>query len=83
MHGFNKSHSAAYALVSFQTAYLKAHFREEFMAGLLTLEMGDTDKAFKNIAECRERGIRILPPDVNEAARTSPCSPSPSPAACA
>ena len=65
-YGFNKSHSAAYALVSFQTAYLKAHFREEFMAGLLTLEMGDTDKTFKNIAECRERGIRILPPDVNE-----------------
>lgn len=66
MYGFNKSHSAAYALVSFQTAWLKAHFREEFMAGLLTLEMGDTDKTFKNIAECRERGIRILPPDVNE-----------------
>ena len=65
-YGFNKSHSAAYALVSFQTAYLKAHFREEFMAGLLTMEMGDTDKTFKNIAECRERGIRILPPDVNE-----------------
>ncbi|MGD9763144.1 MAG: DNA polymerase III subunit alpha [Candidatus Binatia bacterium] len=66
MYGFNKSHSAAYALVSFQTAYLKAHFREEFMAGLLSMEMGDTDKTFKNIAECREHGIRILPPDVNE-----------------
>ena len=65
-YGFNKSHSAAYALVSFQTAYLKAHYPEEFMAGLLTLEMGDTDKSFKNIAECRERGIRILPPDANE-----------------
>ncbi|MDX2167231.1 MAG: DNA polymerase III subunit alpha [Deltaproteobacteria bacterium] len=66
MYGFNKSHSAAYALVSFQTAYLKAHYPEEFMAGLLTLEMGDTDKTFKNMVECRERGIRILPPDVNE-----------------
>jgi DNA polymerase-3 subunit alpha len=66
MYGFNKSHSAAYALLSFQTAYLKAHYPEEFMAGLLTMEMGDTDKTFKNIAECRERGIRILPPDVNE-----------------
>ena len=66
MYGFNKSHSAAYALVSFQTAYLKAHYPEEFMAGLLTMEMSDTDKTFKNIAECRERGIRILPPDVNE-----------------
>src|SRR5262245_320306 len=66
MYGFNKSHSAAYALVSFQTAYLKAHYPEEFMAGLLSMEMGDTDKTFKNIAECRERGIRVLPPDVNE-----------------
>ncbi|MGH7789429.1 MAG: DNA polymerase III subunit alpha, partial [Candidatus Binatia bacterium] len=65
-YGFNKSHSAAYALVSFHTAYLKAHYPEEFMAGLLTLEMSDTDKTFKNIAECRERGIRILPPDANE-----------------
>lgn len=66
MYGFNKSHSAAYALISFQTGYLKAHYPEEFLAGLLTLEMNDTDKTFKNIAECRERGIRILPPDVNE-----------------
>jgi DNA polymerase-3 subunit alpha len=65
-YGFNKSHSAAYALVSYQTAYLKAHYPEEFMAGLMTLEMGDTDKTYKNIAECRERGMRILPPDVNE-----------------
>lgn len=65
-YGFNKSHSAAYALVTFQTAYLKAHYREEFMAGLLSLEMGDSDKTYKNIAECRERGIPILPPDVNE-----------------
>jgi DNA polymerase-3 subunit alpha len=65
-YGFNKSHSAAYALVSFQTAYLKAHHPQEFMAALLTLEMGDTDKTYKNIADCRERGIRILPPDVNE-----------------
>jgi DNA polymerase-3 subunit alpha len=66
MYGFNKSHSAAYALISFQTGYLKAHYPEEFLAGLLTLEMADTDKTFKNIAECRDRGIRILPPDVNE-----------------
>ena len=65
-YGFNKSHSAAYAMVSYQTAYLKAHYPEEFMAGLMTLEMGDTDKTYKNIAECRERGMRILPPDVNE-----------------
>jgi DNA polymerase-3 subunit alpha len=65
-YGFNKSHSAAYALISYRTAYLKAHFPQEFMAALLTLEMGDTDKTYKNIADCRERGIRILPPDVNE-----------------
>jgi DNA polymerase III subunit alpha len=65
-YGFNKSHSAAYALISYQTAYLKAHFPEEFMAGLMTLEMDDTDKTYKNIAECRERKIAVLPPDVNE-----------------
>ena len=65
-YGFNKSHSAAYALISYQTAYLKAHYLEEFMAGLMTLEMGDTDKTYKNIAECREHAIPILPPDVNE-----------------
>ena len=65
-YGFNKSHSAAYALVSYQTAYLKAHYPHEFMAALLSMEMGDTDKTYKNIADCRERGIRILPPDVNQ-----------------
>lgn len=65
-YGFNKSHSAAYALVSYQTAYLKAHYPEEFMAGLMSLEMGEIDKTYKNIAECRERGMRILPPGVNE-----------------
>ncbi len=65
-YGFNKSHSAAYALVSYQTAFLKAHYPHEFMAALLTMEMGDTDKTYKNIADCREREIRILPPDVNQ-----------------
>ncbi len=68
-YGFNKSHSAAYALVTYQTAFLKAHYREEFMAGLLSLEMGESDKTYKNIAECREVGIPILPPDVNESDR--------------
>ncbi|MGH7897062.1 MAG: DNA polymerase III subunit alpha [Candidatus Binatia bacterium] len=66
MYGFNKSHSAAYALISYQTAYLKAHYPEDFLAALLTMEMGDTDKTYKNIADCREHGIKILPPDVNE-----------------
>ncbi len=65
-YGFNKSHSAAYALISFQTAYLKAHYRHEFMAGLLSLEMGEIDKTYKNIAECRAHRIPILPPDINE-----------------
>ena len=65
-YGFNKSHSAAYAVITYQTAYLKAHYRTEFMAGLLSLEAGDTDSTYKNIAECRARGIAILPPDVNE-----------------
>ncbi|MBI4517143.1 MAG: DNA polymerase III subunit alpha [Deltaproteobacteria bacterium] len=65
-YGFNKSHSAAYALISYQTAYLKAHYPEEFMAGLMTLEKDDSDKAYKNIAECREHKIAILPPDANE-----------------
>jgi DNA polymerase-3 subunit alpha len=65
-YGFNKSHSAAYALISYQTAYLKTHYPIEFMAALLTSEMGDTDKVIKNLAECRERGIEVLPPDINE-----------------
>ena len=65
-YGFNKSHSAAYALVSYQTAYLKTHYPVEFMAALMTSEMGDTDKVIKNLAECREKGIVVLAPDINE-----------------
>lgn len=65
-YGFNKSHSAAYALVSYQTAFLKTHYPVEFMAGLMTSEMGDTDKVIKNLAECREREIEVLAPDINE-----------------
>src|SRR5438128_3669987 len=64
-YGFNKSHSAAYAVITYQTAYLTAHYPTEFMAGLLSLEAGDTDSTYKNIAECRDRDIRILPPDLN------------------
>ncbi|MFM1846626.1 MAG: polymerase alpha subunit [Pseudomonadota bacterium] len=64
-YGFNRSHSAAYALVSFQTAYLKAHYGVEFMAALMSLEMGDSDKTLKNLNECRKQGIAVLPPDVN------------------
>ncbi|NVN98329.1 MAG: DNA polymerase III subunit alpha [Geobacteraceae bacterium] len=65
-YGFNKSHSAAYALIAYQTAYLKAHYPVEFMAALLTEDMGNTDKIVKNINDCREMGIEVLPPDVNE-----------------
>jgi DNA polymerase-3 subunit alpha len=65
-YGFNKSHSAAYALIAYQTAYLKAHYPMEFMAALLTNEVQNPDKIVKYIAECREMGITILPPDINE-----------------
>jgi len=65
-YGFNKSHSAAYALVTYQTAFLKANYPVEFMAALLTSVMGNTDKIALYIEECRHLGIDILPPDVNE-----------------
>ena len=65
-YGFNRSHAACYALIGYQTAYLKAHYPVQFMAALLTNDMGNQDKTIKNIAECREMGIKILPPDVNE-----------------
>ncbi len=65
-YGFNKSHSAAYAMIAYQTAYLKAHYPVQFMAALLTQDMGNQDKTIKNIAECKGMEIEILPPDVNE-----------------
>jgi len=64
-YGFNKSHSAAYALIAYQTAFLKAHYPVEFMAALLTCDMDNTDKVVKNISDCREQGIEVLPPDIN------------------
>jgi DNA polymerase-3 subunit alpha len=67
-YGFNKSHSAAYALISYQTAYLKAHFPEEFMAAVLTCEKDRTESLTKFIAEARTMGIKVLRPDVNESA---------------
>ena len=67
-YGFNKSHAAAYALVAYQTAYFKANYPVEFMAALLTSEMGDTDRIVKHIEECRAMGIRVEPPDVNVSA---------------
>jgi len=68
-YGFNKSHSAAYALIAYQTAYLKTRYPIEFMAALLTSEVQNTDKIMKYIAECREMSIPILPPDINESHR--------------
>ena len=65
-YGFNKSHSAAYALLAYQTAYLKANHPVFFMAALLTSERANTEKMVHYIGECREMGIRVLPPDVNE-----------------
>lgn len=69
-YGFNKSHSAAYALVTYQTAYLKAHYQTEFMAALMTNDMGNADKMVGYFTECRDLGIPILPPDVNESHTT-------------
>src|SRR5256884_3228917 len=67
-YGFNKSHSAVYALCDYHTAYFKANYPVEFMAALLTSEMGDTDRIVKHIEECRAMGIRVEPPDVNVSA---------------
>jgi len=75
-YGFNKSHSTRYAIVAFQTAYMKAYHPVEYMAALLTFEMGNTDKVVEYIDECRRvtlpdgpRGIKVLPPDVNDSDR--------------
>jgi DNA polymerase-3 subunit alpha len=69
-YGFNKSHSAAYGLLSYQTAYLKADHPVEFMAGLLGNEINNTDKISIFVTECARMGITILPPDVNRSALT-------------
>ncbi len=65
-YGFNKSHSAAYAMITYQTAYLKAHYPVSFMAALLTSEKDNRDKIIKHMTNCKEMGISILPPDINE-----------------
>ena len=65
-YGFNKSHSAAYALIAYQTAYLKAHYPAQFMAALLSCDMNNTDKIVLYINECRDHEIEVLPPDINE-----------------
>ncbi len=65
-YGFNKSHSAAYAMVAYQTAWLKANYPVEFMAALLSSEMGNLDKLGPLLTECRDMGLKVLPPDINE-----------------
>jgi DNA polymerase-3 subunit alpha len=68
-YGFNKSHSVAYSVVAYQTAYLKAHYPAEFMAATLTSEIGNTDRIVKLIDDCRKIGIKVLPPDVSESGK--------------
>jgi len=68
-YGFAKSHSTAYALITYQTAYLKANHPREFIAALLTTESGNHDKLARYIGHCRQLGVSVLPPDVNESAR--------------
>ena len=68
-YGFNKSHSTAYAMISYQTAYLKAHYPAEFMAALLTSEKDNRDKIIRYIGVCKEMGLGVLPPDINESLR--------------
>jgi DNA polymerase-3 subunit alpha len=65
-YAFNKSHSACYAMISYWTAYLKAHYPRSFMAALMTSDSGDTDRLMIEISECRHMGIPVLQPDVNE-----------------
>ena len=65
-YAFNKSHAAAYAVVAYETGYLKAHYTVEFMAALMTSVMGDSDSIAKYMRNCTEMGIEVLPPDINE-----------------
>jgi len=64
-YGFNRSHSAAYALIAYQTAWLKAHYPAAFMAAVLSADMDKTDKVVTMIAECRDMKLKVLPPDIN------------------
>lgn len=65
-YGFNKSHSAAYALIAYQTAYLKSHYRPEFMACLISLEVSDSEKMAEYIDQAKAHGLELLPPDINK-----------------
>jgi DNA polymerase-3 subunit alpha len=74
-YGFNKSHSTTYAWIAYQTAYLKANFPRHFMAALLTIEAANTDKLAMYLGECRDLGVPILPPDINESELAFTVSP--------
>ncbi|MBN2087926.1 DNA polymerase III subunit alpha [Candidatus Peregrinibacteria bacterium] len=65
-YGFNKSHAACYAMIAYQTAYLKAHYPTEFMTALMSADYGNTERIVIEIGECEQMGIKVLPPDVNE-----------------
>ena len=69
-YGFNRSHAACYALIAYQTAYLKAHYPAEFMASLLTADQANIDRIAIEVEECRQMGLEVLPPDVNESFST-------------
>src|SRR6202040_2748624 len=80
-YGFNKPHAAAYALITYQTAYLKANYPVEFLAALMTLDLGNTDKLNVFRLELARLGIRLLPPDINRSEVTFAVEPeSPTPA---
>jgi DNA polymerase-3 subunit alpha len=79
-YGFNKSHSAAYGLLTVQTAWLKAHYPVEFMAALISSEASNTDKVVLHVAEARQDGIEVLPPDVNESGKDFSALPARPPA---
>ncbi len=68
-YGFNKSHSTAYGLIAYQTAYLKTHYYVPYFAAILTSEVNNTDKMISYVTECRENGVEILPPDINDSAK--------------
>jgi DNA polymerase-3 subunit alpha len=77
-YGFNKSHSAAYAVIAAQTAYMKANYPVEFMAALLSVDIGATDKVVSDVAECRRAGIEVLPPHINRSVRDFSVETAPS-----
>ena len=75
-YAFNKAHAVAYAIVCYQTAWFKCHYTKEYMAALLTSVLDSSEKVAEYIAECRDCGIHLLPPDINESEPTSPCPAS-------